>query len=1085
MNTINETGDQLISADYTELLKNLNQVLKQADKPLFSFSKTRETLTVSIDSLATLFAAKAGSLTDPLQGNAFYAQAATVNFSNAFLKNFPVQIKQLQEQLQQQLRQTAQDTLGQTPRQALSKMIKPLADFNRKGNRFGLEYDFDREDLLGKERLNFRQTGAATGGLISQNPLLNLHRLTITVKSRSGDERAFDEQVIAGLQVFINSRLAVGAAEDEQDDLQDLLVALKKEKQSDLTRLRELVNGEGLGKLKKEARLRYLEFLLDNVPISISNVDGRVYLEDLLRRLRTLENYINREDLPDDYFEVSYSGQSVNLRNLFAREDAFNTLPIIPLVEGHLGETTDERKGEISFIFGLKMKLNGPVQAYPQDGKTLPTFEYYLSMLDLHESGQGQSTPNPAPRRFKQFRPEKTFKIAALYFWVFNNFGDLNYDPKADFENHFLKVLREGTEEEKRKRLREVKIHLLDKRNKPVPGREQNIVLKLVKLKALIKTVLKRQASLETVEYPLHVSVRNGILQHDRRVVLRQGSFFQPVLRDNLKAALKYLLVGEPRADNGSLLKLRATLTIGNPQFCNTGEKQKFTMQHVVKDIRVLPVLLPPRHANGRKVYENYFAQHPAVILPYNHEFLKTISPSESEYTDPAAFCYRFAYLLLAYISLKVILEELNEPEIFLPLVRLHLQGSLTIPDTRIEESFIHALSKVLAHMLNEDCRVNSQGFDINELAEHLKKQGEKAGQATTSKRGGQSQPNRYDYTVPNGLSSLYSILPRHFEFEKKEEAPSLDKLAVIVVSSRKSDFKWGGTYHISTLIGEVISLERIGEKGVQAQTLRTFSANYNSTTLFREPTALLDEVSRLYAEGYRHCIYIARSPYSSNLHLTRKAEDEDEELFFLSRSIIKGLKIGKADLKIYPVFFDKYYVVRLADLKTTSLYIQDIQELSQLVEDPAQRSVIFFNLFNGRVVGSKEDRQYNGVVSYATLLNMYKNILDEQEIRQGLIAPGPLRDSILQYLTLVHFARFEKARDISLKLDPYQGIIGPDAVGALAAFPHMSGRTEFNALAFLTEVRRVLNVDKHSNRTPNGQAVGQNQEGKHANGGE
>jgi hypothetical protein len=1074
MNTINETSDQLITADYTELLKKLEQTLKQPSKPLFIFSKKAASLSINIDGIATDLARNLGSLPDPLQGNAYYAQAATVNFSSSFKNNFSDQIKQLQDQVRAQLQLAAQKTILSSPRQALLKMVRPLATFNGKGNRFGLEFSFERQDALEKERLTFRQTNLNYPTSISgSTPLLNLHRLTITVKGRSGDQHELDQQILNGLRTFSNTRLTSNASEDEVDELEDLLENLKKnkDKDSDLSRLRELVNTEGLGKLKKEAKLCYLEFLLNYA--GTSNPDGLRYLEDLIRRLRSLESYLNREDLPDDHFDVSYGDQTFNLRNIFAREDAFDSLPIVPVLQGHLGETTDESRGEISFIFGLKLKLNGRVQAFPHDGKVLHTFEYYLSMLDLYQDGQSQTERNgvkPSSRRFKQFQPEKTFRVVALYFWVFNQFGDLDYDPQPDFEKYLLETLREASDKEKRYRLRQIKNHLLDKRHDPTPARQQQLGFKLVKLKALLKTVLKRQATLETTEYPLHVSIRSGILQSDRRAILRVGSFFQPALRDNPKAALKYLVVGEPRAETDSLLKLRASLTISNPQFCNTGETQKFTVQHVIKDLEVLPVLLTPRHENGRKVYENFFAQHPLIILPYDHEFLKTIEVTD--YTEPAAFCYRFTYQLLSYICLKVVLEELDNSNLFLPIVRLHLQGQQSVPDTRSEESFIHASSKVLAHILNEDCRVNSQGFDINELAEHLKRQQDTV---TGTKPVILTQPKRYNYTVPNGLSSLYSILPRRFEFQKKEDTPTLDKLAILVVSSRKSDVKWGGTYHISTLMGEVIGLERVGEKGVQVQTLRTFSANYTSTTLFREPTALLDEMSRLYKEGYRHCIYIAKSPYSSTLHLTRKTEDEDEELFFLSRSIIKGLKIGKSDLKIYPVFFDKYPVVRLSDPKTTSLYIQDIQELSQLVEDPAQRSVVFFNLFNGRMVGSDEDRQYNGVVSYATLLNMYKNILDEQEIRQGLIAPGPLRDSVLQYLTLLHFARFEKARDISLKLDPYQGIIGTESIGPLAMFPHMSGRTEFNALAFLTEVRRALNANPSSASTQNGRAAGQN----------
>ncbi|MBC6471519.1 MAG: hypothetical protein GDA48_00615 [Hormoscilla sp. GM102CHS1] len=71
------------------------------------------------------------------------------------------------------------------------------------------------------------------------------------------------------------------------------------------------------------------------------------------------------------------------------------------------------------------------------------------------------------------------------------------------------------------------------------------------------------------------------------------------------------------------------------------------------------------------------------------------------------------------------------------------------------------------------------------------------------------------------------------------------------------------------------------------------------------------------------------------------------------------------------------------------------------------------------------------------------------------------LKTDILQYLTLFHFSRYEKSGKISLKLDPYENIIGDDGVGALSIVPHSTQKVEFNLLAFLTEARRALNVQK------------------------
>jgi len=100
----------------------------------------------------------------------------------------------------------------------------------------------------------------------------------------------------------------------------------------------------------------------------------------------------------------------------------------------------------------------------------------------------------------------------------------------------------------------------------------------------------------------------------------------------------------------------------------------------------------------------------------------------------------------------------------------------------------------------------------------------------------------------------------------------------------------------------------------------------------------------------------------------------------------------------------------------------------------------------------------YNGVLAYSTLLNVYQGILDDQDIREGLIYENSLmKDTLLNYLTFFHFSRYEARQNISLKLDPYEKIIGDDSLAAKSIFNHIEGSAEFNYLAFLTEVKNRL----------------------------
>ena len=109
---------------------------------------------------------------------------------------------------------------------------------------------------------------------------------------------------------------------------------------------------------------------------------------------------------------------------------------------------------------------------------------------------------------------------------------------------------------------------------------------------------------------------------------------------------------------------------------------------------------------------------------------------------------------------------------------------------------------------------------------------------------------------------------------------------------------------------------------------------------------------------GYRQFIYVASSPHTSTLHLTRA--EGDEELYFMSHSIIGTLKRQNPEAKIYPTFFDQHYTVKLKRTPPQALYIQDVKEL-QLTS--TQQSLVYFRLFNGIKVlqqqGAGEDKNF------------------------------------------------------------------------------------------------------------------------------
>ena len=191
-----------------------------------------------------------------------------------------------------------------------------------------------------------------------------------------------------------------------------------------------------------------------------------------------------------------------------------------------------------------------------------------------------------------------------------------------------------------------------------------------------------------------------------------------------------------------------------------------------------------------------------------------------------------------------------------------------------------------------------------------------------------------------------------------------------------------------------------------------------------------------------------------------------------MNRDVLQAMRDVEKGIKVYPVFCDKYYAINHKqpptsrtglNLRADSLYIDDVGELTTVAHDRSRRSQIFFNLFSG--VRVNPSAVYNGVMSYSTLINVYENdpVYDSYIWSDILNSSSPqtLKTDILDYLMLLHFVRYEKASQLGFKLDPYTDIIGDDSVGKVAVFPHMNGRARFNALAFLTLVRSVLQVVK------------------------
>ncbi|MGB3509142.1 MAG: hypothetical protein WBA93_07850 [Microcoleaceae cyanobacterium] len=1004
-------GDNLIPVDYSSLLQQIFQ--KLSEQNLFKISSGRRRLLINIDEIATSIATT--TIQNPLNTTKG-VRAATINFVDR--EKFLNQIRQLKDDLITNLKST--EGIGDIG-SFVESLTVDLTDFQGQASKLGFFYPFDEKyTQLQKQELilDFQLPGS--------NSLLKFHKLTITV----GNITAFQSQLQDGIKQNIQDNFDAGDEEDIED-IYNFLNRQIKDRTSDFNQLQKLVDEETLGKLKKEAKIIYLEHLLAN--IQTNERLGVIYLRDLIRRLRLIDEYINDESKADGDYEVSYAGEKFNYRDIFARAEVFDALPIIPIISGNLGETTNGETGETQFVVGLKMKLDGKVQA--RGGKEV--FEYNLEIIS--HKNQEENLALAVNQDKKKTWARKILTRAFLYYFVFScpdpsaeNYhsdDELIYNPIPKFDEEVLPKLKGDNDAEKDSIFRGL-----------IKGfNERGVKQKIGKLGDLIKNFLKRDKKLPNCLENRQICINKRILKTDTDNLF-QGNFFHDELRQNYKKCLRYIFLDKGGINNLAVCQLPASIKIEDVRYFQGSDRQDFRWEYDVEGIKTLPVMWIPNTNPCWQHYHQSFVQknYKLILLSYNN---KHLNPGENELNTNQEFIYRFTWILLSYLCLHILLEEYpgTEKELFIPMIRLH-QGTHENPFPA--EKFLANLSKILALIFSKKYRCNSQGFRVN--------------QTPTS------------FNIRNGLNSLYSVLPKKFSFNNNSNSTStsLDKLAIIIISSKLSDARTGSqnrNNRIANLFGEVISIQRLENGSVKIQPLTTFFDNYRLRNMYDEPPVLIDTVSELYLQKYRHFLYVAQAPYTSTLHITQ--QEDDERLYFMSSTIIKAMNQNQNDIKIYPVFFDKYYVHKLKKPEVKSLYIQDTRQLMNIAEDSSQKSVVFFNLFNGISVGGKKtegERFYNGVISYSTLLGKYySGVMDDEDIRQGLVYDTALKNDLLQYLTFFHFSRYEKQEknknDQSLKLDPYENIIGDEALGSLAIFPQMTENIEFNALAFLTQVDEAV----------------------------
>jgi len=277
-------------------------------------------------------------------------------------------------------------------------------------------------------------------------------------------------------------------------------------------------------------------------------------------------------------------------------------------------------------------------------------------------------------------------------------------------------------------------------------------------LKKLLQKFLKRDRIWEKQSVPLQIGVKRGILERSQDIIIGEKRFFKLVWERNGKNALKYIAVKERHVESSYLCYLPVTIAFEDLRYFQTSDRQTFSMAYDIGDRKTMPVLMTPslkEEESCNRIYRGSFIKNNLVVIPYEHRRLQRVIFQEIKSHE--AFLYRVTFSLVLYICLWWLLE-LVKPEMFVPIMRLHLGSA---QDSSQAEELMRSLSKLLSHLLSDKHQSNAQGLKVGD-------------------------PRTEKYRVTNALSSLYSVLPKVFQFSDYQ--PQLEKLAIIVVSSKESD---------------------------------------------------------------------------------------------------------------------------------------------------------------------------------------------------------------------------------------------------------------------------------------------------------
>ncbi len=878
-----------------------------------------------------------------------------------------------------------------------------------------------------KADIDSQQRSAFPDGLMLKeypggNALLRVPHHTIQMSARIPDS------VVSEVKRIMKTRLSEESP--EEDEIDDIIERVDKDLADHAGHLHNflgVLDRDTYGRIRRTYACSIMQQMADQLPggsPAIPYIQRVCDFNELVQRTLP-ESGLAADDLVLEFPNPHGRGvmPDFDLMTEFAYADALDALPFWVTFSELLSESTSEDR--VTTTMGQHFKMNGNVPSKGADS----VFEFNVAKLEtLAEDirialAKGQQPPN-------EYAVRKVLRIVVLYYVVFRDSDD-GKPPRDALTNYneFKEAITKLTA--RKTSLDNILTRIADmlKKSASVNKKIQKDFKGLLTSRKLDKLPLNKTT--------LWLIVSRGILS--KTADMENAMPIVPPT-NHVASYLRYLKVTcHPGEDYQALIKedIRFTeslryLTLPKPDQRGRGMKRDI-------DRRVLGVLFTPRD-NDMNYFSVPFKGLTKLVISYDRNQMHGINSQSGENDMSLAALARLIYVLLAWGVLKSVtrMDDDTKPHAEKTMMMFLSLFSTSLQKDKSAGGFTHDAHKAIEHIIRQHVPTKSQGFKLTGSAQWDK--GARPINTKSKAACAYIKKEFKDYRFWNIATGLSSGMDALWDLP---EAPGIQKIALISVTSRACDrLRKRSDGDRIVMFGDIQRFEHemkddchfYRHKPVQA-----FCDDMDAQNCFKSPSVLFASVKKLYEEGFRDVAIVTKVPFTRRIRMTTYNDST-----YINPVILRTLHKEMPDMRIYPLFTQKSYGVRLHQGKTAyPIFLPPDAENDEAIQEASDKSTLFRagSVVTYRIVegGKVTDRLHSGISDY--LFRCYPETMAIQsEAMSVLTTPGKEQACLHEVLRFLHSNAYEKSlskagreKSLEAKLDALETIIGEISVGQQA----------------------------------------------------